>query len=66
MMLLNKLLEIVNAHGKKQKDISAALGLSQSYIAKLMSGKGKMSLAQFETLCNALNIDVQLINNNRQ
>lgn len=64
-MILDELLKILTERNVKQKDISKALNLSQSYTSELLAGKKTMSLKTFEKLCKYLDIEVKLLDKNR-
>lgn len=65
-MLLDELLKIIEEKNIKQKDIYKAINLSQSYTSELLSGKKEMSLSQFADICKYLNIEIKLVDKNRQ
>lgn len=64
-MLLEELHKIINERNIKQKDICAALNLSQSYTSELLSGKKDFSMELLEKLCNFLNVEIKLIDKYR-
>ena len=65
-MLLDELRKIIAERDIRQKDICAALGLSQSYTSELLSGKKDFSLDLLEKLCDFLQVDIRLIDKYRK
>ncbi|MCM1322516.1 MAG: helix-turn-helix domain-containing protein [Bacteroides sp.] len=65
-MLLQKINAVVKKRGIKQKDICAALSLSQSYTSELLSGKKDFSLDLLEKLCAFLNVEITLVDKYRK
>lgn len=49
----------------KQKELYEKLNLSQSYVSELLNMKKQLTLNQFITICEHLDLDISLIDKNR-